>query len=208
MDILLENEKEMTSENTITGENAIISENIITSENTIARENTIANENVLAIKNEIISEYAFTSESINECLEINSKQTIYKRTAFYYETDKMGIVHHSNYIRWFEEARIFYLEQIGFGYDKMEELGILSPVLGVSCEYKNSVKFNDTVFIYTKLEFFNGIKMTISYQIVDAETNQLMTIGESKHCFVSSDFKPIHLKKVNRELYELLLSKL
>lgn len=155
------------------------------------------------------NENEITSETINECSENNTtKQTIYKRTAFYYETDQMGIIHHSNYIRWFEEARIFYLEQIGFGYDKMEELGILSPVLGVSCEYKNSVKFNDTVHIYTKLEFFNGVKMTISYQVVDSMTNKVMTIGESKHCFVSSDFKPINLKRVNPDLYYLLLSKL
>ena len=41
----------------------------------------------------------------------------------YYETDKMGITHHSNYIRWMEEARIDFLEQIGFSYDKLEKEG-------------------------------------------------------------------------------------
>ena len=37
----------------------------------------------------------------------------YEHKAQYYETDKMGIIHHSNYIRWFEEARIDYMEQAG-----------------------------------------------------------------------------------------------
>ena len=61
----------------------------------------------------------------------------------YYETDGMGIVHHSNYIRWFEEARVDLLEQLGFGYDRIEEAGYSGPVLEVSCQYKtcrNSAK--------------------------------------------------------------------
>ena len=54
----------------------------------------------------------------------------------YYETDKMGIVHHSNYIRWMEEARIDFLERMGWPYDRLENEGIISPVIGVDCKYK------------------------------------------------------------------------
>ena len=61
---------------------------------------------------------------------------VYEHKVQYYETDKMQITHHSNYIRFMEEARIDFLDQIGWGYDKMEEQGILSPVVGVTCEYK------------------------------------------------------------------------
>ncbi|MFQ7173111.1 MAG: acyl-CoA thioesterase [Thomasclavelia ramosa] len=56
----------------------------------------------------------------------------YLHNAKYYETDRMGIIHHSNYIRWFEEARIDYMNQIGLTYKKMEEEGIISPVLSIS----------------------------------------------------------------------------
>ena len=48
----------------------------------------------------------------------------YKRKAQYHETDQMGIIHHSNYVRWMEEARIAFMESLGFGYDKVESLGI------------------------------------------------------------------------------------
>ena len=48
---------------------------------------------------------------------------MYKHTVQYYETDKMGITHHSNYIRWMEEARVDFLKSTGFGYDKLEEMG-------------------------------------------------------------------------------------
>ena len=62
---------------------------------------------------------------------------IYEHKVQYYETDQMKIVHHSNYIRWFEEARTAWMEEGGFGYAKMEEAGIISPVLEVDAKYKS-----------------------------------------------------------------------
>ena len=79
--------------------------------------------------------------------EILPKEVVFERKANYYETDQMGIVHHSNYIRWFEEARLYYMEAIGLPYELMEEAGIFIPVLGVSCDYKVSVRFAETVCI-------------------------------------------------------------
>ena len=58
----------------------------------------------------------------------------YEHRTQYYETDQMGIIHHSNYIRWFEEARTDLMRQMGIGYDEMEGQGIISPVLSVTCE--------------------------------------------------------------------------
>ena len=65
----------------------------------------------------------------------------YRHTVQYYETDRMGITHHSNYIRWMEEARIDFLERIGWGYDKLEREGIVSPVTALDCKYKASTTF-------------------------------------------------------------------
>lgn len=130
----------------------------------------------------------------------------YLRQAMYYETDQMGIIHHSNYIRWFEESRVYFLEQIGLSYDKLEENGILIPVLSVSCEYKSSVHFNEKVIILPKVIFFNGFKMTIQYKIADNNVHTLKAWGESRHCFVNKDFKPINLKKNYKDIYDILTS--
>lgn len=127
------------------------------------------------------------------------------RRAKYYETDKMGIIHHSNYIRWFEESRIDFLEQIGLGFDQIEAAGLYCPVLGVACEYKYPVRFNEDVIILPKLESFNGIKMTIVYRVLDAKSRQIRVTGTSEHCFVSTDFKPVSLKKDFRDMYDVLL---
>lgn len=94
----------------------------------------------------------------------------YELRAQYYETDQMGIIHHSNYIRWFESARIWYMHQVGADYRQMEEMGILSPVLEVSCTYKSMVHFDDMVEVVPKIEKYNGIRMELSYQIVDKQT--------------------------------------
>ncbi len=128
-----------------------------------------------------------------------------ERTAKYYETDQMAVVHHSNYIRWFEEARVDYLEQIGLGYDRIEAAGIYSPVLGISCEYKSAVRFNERVRVIAELVFFNGIKMKLDYKVFDVLTGKLRVTGSSEHCFVTTDFKPVSLKKTNKDMYDTLL---
>ncbi|WP_167956404.1 acyl-CoA thioesterase [Anaerosporobacter faecicola] len=127
----------------------------------------------------------------------------YIRDVKYYETDKMGIVHHSNYIRWFEEARMDFLEKLGFPYDKMEEMKIMSPVLAVSCTYKSVVKFGEKVTIHTKVTSFDGIKLVLAYEI-EKQDHTRTTLGTSEHCFVDETFRPINMKKVNREFYEAI----
>lgn len=119
----------------------------------------------------------------------------YKHQAQYYETDQMGIIHHSNYIRWFESARIWYMGQIGVDYRDMEKQGIISPVLEVSCTYKSMVHFGDVVAIVPKIEKYNGVKLEVSYQVLDQATGEVRTYGRSSHCFLGQDGKPLSLKK-------------
>lgn len=135
----------------------------------------------------------------------SEKEVVFERKANYYETDQMGIVHHSNYIRWFEEARLYYMEKAGIPYEDMEEAGIFIPVLSVSCEYKVTVKYAQTVCIYVSLEAFNGIRMKCRYRVVDKKTGTLCSVGTSEHCFLSKNYKPLSLKKSYPEFYGKLL---
>ena len=121
----------------------------------------------------------------------------YEHQAQYYETDQMGIIHHSNYIRWFESARIWYMNQIGVDYRDMEESGIISPVLSVQCTYKSMVHFGDVVEIIPKVEKYNGIKLELSYQVLDKQSGELRTTGTSSHCFLNKDGRPLSLKKAS-----------
>ena len=129
---------------------------------------------------------------------------IYKRKVFYYETDKMAIVHHSNYIRWMEEARVEYLEKAGTPFDKLEEMGLVCPVLGVNAEYAEMVRFGDTVTIDVRLTEFKGVKMIVSY-VMYKEDGSVCFRGESKHCFLK-DGRVVNLRKKFPDIYEKIVS--
>ncbi|MBR5089969.1 MAG: acyl-CoA thioesterase [Ruminiclostridium sp.] len=125
----------------------------------------------------------------------------YERTPFYYETDKMGIVHHSNYIRWFEEVRVAYMADRGYPYSRMEDEGVMIPVLGVDCKYKIPVKFGQMTVIRGRIELFDGLRLNVSYEITDKETGKLLITGHSEHCFVNAEnFRPVRLNKSHPEM--------
>ncbi len=124
---------------------------------------------------------------------------IYERKINYYETDKMGIVHHSNYIRYLEEARCYWMDELGMPFNVLEENGITIPVLGVNCIYKHHVTFGDTILITPKIKEYSGVKMIVSYDVINKETNQTVIECETKHCFTNRELRPINLKKYNIE---------
>ena len=122
----------------------------------------------------------------------------------YYETDKMGITHHSNYIRWMEEARVDYLEQIGMGYAKLEKDGIVSPLIGVECQYKRPTTFGDEVRIHTEVESFGRVELVIAYTMTNLRTGELVLTGKTHHCFINAAGRPIALKRHFPELDAIL----
>ena len=119
----------------------------------------------------------------------------FERTAKYYDTDQMGIVHHSNYIRWFEEARIELMNHVGLPYRQMEENGILIPVLGVTCNYKHPIRFDETIVLELKIRNYNGVRFEVVYTGRQKETGLLSCTGVSQHCFTTPALKPIRLKQ-------------
>jgi acyl-CoA thioester hydrolase len=129
------------------------------------------------------------------------------RKANYYETDQMGIIHHSNYIRWFEEARVDFMEQMGYGYDQATLKGIEFALTGLSCEYKSMVRFGETVTIKAYITELTNARMHVSYEVRDVKTDELRTTGETRHCFFDSVKKrPVSLKKALPDLYALFKS--
>ena len=121
----------------------------------------------------------------------------FERKINYYETDRMGIVHHSNYIRYMEEARCAWLENIGLPFTLLEENGITIPVLGVNVTYKHHVTFGETIIIKIFIKDYNSVRMTVGYEITNKENGQVVLNGETKHCFTNKELRPISLKKYN-----------
>lgn len=131
----------------------------------------------------------------------------YIRQPHYYETDQMGIIHHSNYIRWFEEARVDWLAFLDVPYYKIEEAGIIIPVLGVSCDYKEMIRYQDEVRIDVTIDKYTGTRLDFSYEIRHQENDRLLTTGTSKHCFLSKENnRLLQLKRSHPEIHQVFLT--
>ena len=139
--------------------------------------------------------YFYYNLSLKGCDFMNSKEYVYKRKINYYETDRMGVVHHSNYIRFLEEARCYFMDIWGIPFYKLEEVNLTIPVLGVNCSYKKHVTFNDTLLIKVFVKDFNGVRLNIAYNVINEKTGEEVIKAETKHCFTSRDLKPVNLKK-------------
>lgn len=130
----------------------------------------------------------------------------YSREVYYYETDRMSIVHNSNYLRIFEEARLSYMEQIGIPYPEIEAAGILIPVVDAYVRFHQTLKYGDRFYVDVKLKEFNGARMIYEYEIHRENDDELVTTGFSSHCFVDEGTRiPLTIKRRLPEAYETVL---
>ena len=127
----------------------------------------------------------------------------YVHTVQYYETDKMGITHHSNYIRWMEEARVDFLSQIGWDYARLEESGIISPVINLSCDFKKTTTFSDKITIRASVKEVNGVKLKFAYEMRN-EDGAVVFTATSMHAFLNREGRPVRMKQDFPELYETI----
>ena len=120
-----------------------------------------------------------------------------KHKVQYYETDMMGVAHHANYVYWMEEARIDFMDQIGFPYKRMEAEGVLSPVKSMQVNYLKPCTFGDEVEIKVSVKEFNGVVITMGYDMrVNGEP---VFSGTSEHVFLNREGKFVRMKRVMPE---------
>ena len=127
----------------------------------------------------------------------------YRRSVYYYETDKMGIMHHSDYIRIFEETRVDFLEQAGMPFASIEEKGLMMPVLSVECSYKRPLRFGDEFEVRAKITEFRGTTLHVAYKVINCATGELCAEGSSSHCFTDENMRPVRTKRTYPEIYHI-----
>ena len=115
----------------------------------------------------------------------------------YYETDRMDVTHHSNYIRFMEEARIDFLARLGFGYDNMEAAGVVSPVTSISCDFKKPTTYPDEIEVEVCVKAASAASVTLGYDMKCR--GETVFTAESKHCFLKGG----RIASLKREMPEL-----
>lgn len=131
---------------------------------------------------------------------------IYQKIPQYYETDQMGVIHHSNHVRWFEEARLSYMEALGLGdIIRNTDSGIICPILTVDAKYLKMIRLRDSIQIKVYLIQYNGFRYTFYYQICNETTQEICCTGTTSLCFLTPENKPVFLNKKFPDLHEQLL---
>lgn len=126
---------------------------------------------------------------------------VYIRKVNYYETDKMQCTHHSNYVRYMEEARVDYMDKLGYSYERLEAEKIVSPVIAVNLQFKKTTTFGDVIEIAVKPKSFTAVKVEFEYEMKCR--GEIVCLANSVHCFLNEKGHPISLKRVKPELFEL-----
>ena len=108
----------------------------------------------------------------------------------YAETDKMGVVYHSNHFIWFEVGRVELLRQLGFSYRDMEEEdGRFIAVVEAKCRYRAPAHYDDEVVIRTELRNVRESVIHFGYELRRADDGTLLAEGETTHIVTDAKMK-------------------
>ena len=125
----------------------------------------------------------------------------YHRVNFY-DTDAMGVVHHANYIRWFEIGRVEFLRALGITLDDLMAAGYVFPLTDVSAKFVAPGKFADELAIVTRPTALTKVKMAFDYEVRRRADGELLVLGHTQNVFASKETGRIC--KLPEEFYEKL----
>lgn len=131
----------------------------------------------------------------------------------YAETDAMGVVYHANYLIWLEVGRTEFIREMGYPYAKMEEQGLLLPLVETNLRYRRPAKYDDAITVYSRIESFTPSKIIFTYEIrrkAEAEqqnedpAGELLVTGTTVHVWINRFWNPVRIDKEAPELFLFL----
>ena len=126
-------------------------------------------------------------------------------TARYQETDQMGVIHHSVYPIWFEVGRTDLIKKVGMTYSELERIGVMLPLIELTCAYKSFARYEDELIVRTCLDELSYSRISFYYEVLRADNeNALIAVGKTFHIFTNASLKPVNMKKYEPAVYETL----
>ncbi len=123
----------------------------------------------------------------------------------YGETDKMGVVHHSVYPLYFEEARTELMRALGTSYAELELSGTLFPLTDIGIQFRRGTRYDDVIVLEARMTELSGVRFRIDYRILSEETGELLATGFTKHASTNVEFRPSRLPGNVRVAFESAL---
>ncbi|MFC5540591.1 MAG: thioesterase family protein [Bacilli bacterium] len=115
----------------------------------------------------------------------------------YADTDQMGVVYHANYVIWMEIGRTQLIRDLGYDYTKLEEMGIVSPVIELNVQYKKAMRYGQVATVRTWVEQHDKLRTTYGYEILH-EDGSVAATGTTVNILVTKEnFRPVPLRKID-----------
>lgn len=105
----------------------------------------------------------------------------------FYETDMMEVAHHTNHLRWFEMGRVEFFRSCGISLWDMMNEGIVFPITKVSCEYKESARFDDIITVEVTVAKLTRAQCVFTYRLVREADGALIATGETQNVFTDKE---------------------
>lgn len=132
---------------------------------------------------------------------MQEKEYKHKHRVYYYETDKMGRVYHSNYLRWMDEARTEFIRAKGLSYKELEDMGTMLPVSEVNIKYLQAVEYDEEVIVKIILEKISKIKVVFKYEFYNFDMKTLFAKAETVSVFTDLNGK---IQRMDEEMLLLM----
>jgi len=120
----------------------------------------------------------------------------------YVDTDQMGVVHHGNYMMWFEVGRTEFCRSRGFTYHDLEKMGYHLMITDLRCHYRKAVRYDEMISVRTWVKDLKKRMVTFGYQIVRKETGEAVAEGETRHICLNTSGKPRMIPEAFRSCIE------
>lgn len=130
-------------------------------------------------------------------------------TSFYvkpFEIDKMNIVYHAFYARWFERGRLDYFKKAGIPNLSISRQGFYLPLSEIHCRYKSPAKYGDEISIFTQVTYMSCVKLKFEYKVFNKKTGKILAVGDTVHAWTDKNIMPLNIEKAAPQIYSLLKS--
>ena len=128
-------------------------------------------------------------------------------TSFYvqpYEIDKMNIVYHAFYIRWFELGRIDFFNKADLPNSIITNHGLYLPVSKIECSFKMPAKFGEEISVLTSIANLSCVKLKFEYKIINKKNGNILAVGSTVHAWTDKQISPVNIEKAAPDIFSLL----
>ena len=120
----------------------------------------------------------------------------------FYDTDAMAVVHHANYIRWFEIGRVEYLRSIGITLNDLMEDGFVLPITDVQAKFLSPGYYDDDLLIETTAVALTRVKMVFDYRVLRKSDGTVLVKGHTQNVYTSRETG--HITRLSDKYYNKL----